>query len=146
MHPQTPTAEVRRLRLQYKRGTISQAQYDAGIAAHIGYAIGMQEALGVDVLVHGEAERTDMVGLDTRPGACSAPLRAIRFSPCRASHHAHQHLHPALCLPPQVEYFGQSLEGMWFSENGWVQVRPALNRPCSCPCPLPVLISYKHAC
>lgn len=31
------------------------------MAAQIGFAIGVQEALGVDVLVHGEAERTDMV-------------------------------------------------------------------------------------
>lgn len=56
------TAEVRRLRTQLKRGTITQEQYDAAIAGHIGFAIGMQEALEVDVYVHGEFERTDMVG------------------------------------------------------------------------------------
>lgn len=50
-----------------------------------------QEALGLDVLVHGESERTDM-----------------------------------------VEYFGVQLDGMWFTEAGWVQsygsrcVRPPL--------------------
>ncbi|GFH22837.1 cobalamin-independent methionine synthase, partial [Haematococcus lacustris] len=55
------TADVRRLRLQYKQGRLSQAEYERGIASHIGFAIGMQEALGLDVLVHGEAERTDMV-------------------------------------------------------------------------------------
>jgi methionine synthase II (cobalamin-independent) len=31
------------------------------ISAHIGFAIGMQEALDMDVLVHGEPERTDVV-------------------------------------------------------------------------------------
>lgn len=30
------------------------------MAAEIGFAIGAQEALGLDVLVHGEPERTDM--------------------------------------------------------------------------------------
>jgi 5-methyltetrahydropteroyltriglutamate--homocysteine methyltransferase len=42
--------------------------------------IGIQEALGLDILVHGEPERTDM-----------------------------------------VEFFGQQLDGMLFSKNGWVQ-------------------------
>ena len=31
------------------------------MAAHLGMAVGVQEALGLDVLVHGEAERSDMV-------------------------------------------------------------------------------------
>lgn len=57
--PQTPT--IRRARLQYKKGTISEVEYRERIAAEIGYSIGAQEALGLDVLVHGEAERTDMV-------------------------------------------------------------------------------------
>jgi methionine synthase II (cobalamin-independent) len=52
---------VRRLRAQWLAGTLSDAQYESGIAAHIGYAVGAQEAAGLDVLVHGEAERTDMV-------------------------------------------------------------------------------------
>lgn len=55
------TREVRRLRGRYKRGEITQAEYRAGIDAWIGYAIGVQEGLGLDVLVHGEFERSDMV-------------------------------------------------------------------------------------
>jgi len=57
--PQTPA--IRRARLQYKKGTISEIEYRERIASEIGYSIGAQEALGLDVLVHGEAERTDMV-------------------------------------------------------------------------------------
>ncbi len=56
------SAEVRRLRLQYKQGRISRDAYERAIASHIGYSVGVQEALGLDVLVHGESERTDMVG------------------------------------------------------------------------------------
>jgi methionine synthase II (cobalamin-independent) len=39
----------------------SPDQYRERMAAEIGFCIGAQEALGVDVLVHGEAERSDMV-------------------------------------------------------------------------------------
>jgi len=55
------TVEVRRLRGRYKRGEISQEQYEAGVDAWIGYTIGTQEGMGLDVLVHGEFERSDMV-------------------------------------------------------------------------------------
>ncbi|KAG2448374.1 hypothetical protein HYH02_006956 [Chlamydomonas schloesseri] len=55
------TAEVRRLRQQLKSGKLTQAEYEGLIAGHIAHAVGVQEALGLDVLVHGEAERTDMV-------------------------------------------------------------------------------------
>ncbi len=57
--PQTP--EVRRLRARFNKGEISQAEYEAGIDAFIGYTIGVQDGLGLDMLVHGESERTDMV-------------------------------------------------------------------------------------
>jgi 5-methyltetrahydropteroyltriglutamate--homocysteine methyltransferase len=55
------TAEIRRLRTQWKKGILTKEQYDAAIDQQIAYAIGLQEALGLDILVHGEAERTDMV-------------------------------------------------------------------------------------
>ena len=55
------TAEVRRLRSQYKRGIISEDEYNALIDQQIALAIGIQEGLGLDILVHGESERTDMV-------------------------------------------------------------------------------------
>lgn len=55
------TSEVRKLRAAYKRGEIDQQQYQSGIDAWIAYTIGAQEGLGMDVLVHGEFERSDMV-------------------------------------------------------------------------------------
>ena len=55
------TAEVRRNRDRLKRGEISQEEHDEFIAAEIRKLIAIQEELGLDVLVHGEFERTDMV-------------------------------------------------------------------------------------
>jgi len=57
--PQTP--EVRKLRTQLKKGLITKAAYDAAIDQQIAFVIGIQESLGLDIFVHGEAERTDMV-------------------------------------------------------------------------------------
>lgn len=57
--PQTP--EVRQWRAKYKRGEVSQAEYEAAIDAEIAKCIRIQEEIGLDVLVHGEFERTDMV-------------------------------------------------------------------------------------
>ncbi|GAB4350864.1 MAG: hypothetical protein OHK0047_44810 [Leptolyngbyaceae cyanobacterium] len=57
--PQTP--EVRQLRVKLKRGEITQAEYEAAIDAEIAKCIRLQEEAGLDVLVHGEFERTDMV-------------------------------------------------------------------------------------
>ncbi len=58
-YPQT--AEVRRLRNRLNRGEISEEEYRAGVDAWIAYTVGAQEGLGLDVLVHGEFERSDMV-------------------------------------------------------------------------------------
>ncbi len=55
------TTEIRGLRLDFKKGDIDGASYRTGIAQHIKQAIAEQERLGLDVLVHGEAERNDMV-------------------------------------------------------------------------------------
>lgn len=55
------TTEIRGLRLDFKKGTIDSGHYRIGIAEHIKQAIAEQERLGLDVLVHGEAERNDMV-------------------------------------------------------------------------------------
>jgi 5-methyltetrahydropteroyltriglutamate--homocysteine methyltransferase len=55
------TAEVRRMRRQVETGQISQEDYDQFIERSITDAIARQEALGLDVLVHGEFERNDMV-------------------------------------------------------------------------------------
>ncbi|MBN0889181.1 5-methyltetrahydropteroyltriglutamate--homocysteine S-methyltransferase, partial [Pseudomonas aeruginosa] len=51
----------RGLRLDFKKGNLDASHYRTGIAEHIKQAIVEQERLGLDVLVHGEAERNDMV-------------------------------------------------------------------------------------
>jgi len=55
------TTEVRQLRVRLTRGEIDEPTYQAGIERLIRDAIAWQEAKGLDVLVHGEFERTDMV-------------------------------------------------------------------------------------
>lgn len=55
------THEIRQIRRQYRLGEIDKQQYHEGIYDQIRYAISEQEKLGLDVLVHGEAERNDMV-------------------------------------------------------------------------------------
>lgn len=74
------TREIRRLRAQWKKGSLSTPAYEAAMDQQISFCIGIQEALGLDILVHGEPERTDM-----------------------------------------VEFFAQQMEGMLFTQHGWVQ-------------------------
>ncbi|MFT4926034.1 MAG: 5-methyltetrahydropteroyltriglutamate--homocysteine methyltransferase, partial [Phenylobacterium sp.] len=74
------TNEIRRLRQQWRRKNIDTPTYEAAIKVQIKDTINAQVELGLDVLVHGEPERTDM-----------------------------------------VEYFGELLEGVVISGNGWVQ-------------------------
>jgi 5-methyltetrahydropteroyltriglutamate--homocysteine methyltransferase len=74
------TLEVRKVRKDYKDGKITFSEYKKKIQEFIDYAIKVQEDVGLDILVHGEFERNDM-----------------------------------------VEYFAEMLEGVAFSENGWVQ-------------------------
>lgn len=74
------TAAIRRARADWKKGILSDAQYQAAMDQQIAYCIGIQEALRLDVLVHGEPERTDM-----------------------------------------VEFFGEQMDGILFTQHGWVQ-------------------------
>ncbi len=76
--PQTP--EVRGVRRDYKMGVISESEYVEKMKGFIKECVKIQEDIGLEVLVHGEFERNDM-----------------------------------------VEYFGEQLNGVAFSENGWVQ-------------------------
>ncbi len=55
------TAEVRKARSDYKKGAISEQQYDEFMKNKIKDCIELQEKIGLDVLVHGEFERNDMV-------------------------------------------------------------------------------------
>ncbi|WP_018692834.1 5-methyltetrahydropteroyltriglutamate--homocysteine S-methyltransferase [Algicola sagamiensis] len=76
--PQTKT--IREIRRQWRREEISDETYQAKLKSEVANCIQEQEQLGLDVLVHGEAERNDM-----------------------------------------VEFFAQKMEGITFSEGGWVQ-------------------------
>lgn len=55
------TSAIRASRQAFKQGRIDREQYTADMRAEIAHVIHEQEALGLDVLVHGEAERNDMV-------------------------------------------------------------------------------------
>lgn len=55
------TSEIRRVRRSYLKGELGGKAYQAAMRREIAQAISKQEALGLDVLVHGEPERNDMV-------------------------------------------------------------------------------------
>ncbi|QQD24385.1 5-methyltetrahydropteroyltriglutamate--homocysteine S-methyltransferase [Venatoribacter cucullus] len=74
------TDEVRQLRRRFRAGELDTAAYEQGLEQTLLESLRIQEQIGLDVLVHGEAERTDM-----------------------------------------VEYFGEQLDGIAVTRNGWVQ-------------------------
>lgn len=55
------TTEIRKARAANARGELSDADYEARMREEIASVIALQEELGLDMLVHGEAERNDMV-------------------------------------------------------------------------------------
>ena len=55
------TVEVRSWRSKFKKGEITKAEYTNLLKGEIGRTIRKQEEIGLDVLVHGESERNDMV-------------------------------------------------------------------------------------
>ncbi|CAE6700301.1 5-methyltetrahydropteroyltriglutamate--homocysteine methyltransferase [Paraburkholderia aspalathi] len=55
------TAEIRQARSQFKSGELDEVGYKTVMQHEIARSVQEQEALGLDVLVHGEAERNDMV-------------------------------------------------------------------------------------
>lgn len=57
--PQTP--ELRKARAAWREGTLSNDDYEAALRDEIARVVTLQEELGLDVLVHGEPERDDMV-------------------------------------------------------------------------------------
>ncbi|MFK3978943.1 5-methyltetrahydropteroyltriglutamate--homocysteine S-methyltransferase [Micromonospora sp. NPDC050397] len=57
--PQTP--ELRRARAAHRAGRLDDAGYTERMRAEVAHVIALQERLGLDVLVHGEPERNDMV-------------------------------------------------------------------------------------
>lgn len=55
------TAEIRALRRDWKSGALTDSAYENAIRKEIEEVIRFQEKVGLDVLVHGEPERNDMV-------------------------------------------------------------------------------------
>src|SRR5690606_16846637 len=55
------TQELRALRRDWKAGVVGDSAYEQAIRAEIEQVIRFQEEIGLDVLVHGEPERNDMV-------------------------------------------------------------------------------------
>ncbi len=55
------TAEVRKARADFKAGKISTAEYEKFVQEETARCVAFQEEIGLDVLVHGEFERNDMV-------------------------------------------------------------------------------------
>ena len=53
--------DLRKIRMRYRQGNISGVEYDEYIKNKISDLIKLQETIGLDVLAHGEFERTDMV-------------------------------------------------------------------------------------
>lgn len=55
------TTEIRKARADHRAGTLTDAQYVDALKDEVRQVIELQERLGLDVLVHGEPERNDMV-------------------------------------------------------------------------------------
>ena len=55
------TGELRKTRERFRKGEMTREQYDAYVRDEIAKVIRLQEEIGLDVLVHGEFERSDMV-------------------------------------------------------------------------------------
>ncbi len=55
------TTEIRKTRLDFKKGNIDKAQYEEAMQQEIRHVVDEQDKLGLDVYVHGEPERNDMV-------------------------------------------------------------------------------------
>ncbi|WP_232666214.1 5-methyltetrahydropteroyltriglutamate--homocysteine S-methyltransferase [Pseudonocardia sp. TRM90224] len=55
------TAQIRKDRAAHRSGTLDDAAYESRMRAEIERVIRLQEEIGLDVLVHGEPERNDMV-------------------------------------------------------------------------------------
>ncbi|RYZ05625.1 MAG: 5-methyltetrahydropteroyltriglutamate--homocysteine S-methyltransferase [Myxococcales bacterium] len=55
------TNQIRKFRSDFRAGSLGQAEYEQRMREEIQHAVREQEELGLDVLVHGEAERNDMV-------------------------------------------------------------------------------------
>lgn len=89
--PQTP--EIRKARADYRAGTLHQAAYRDAMHEAIQQAIRKQEDWGLDVLVHGEPERNDMVEY------FGEQLEGFAFT-----HHGWVQSYGSRCVKPPIIY------------------------------------------
>ena len=61
MHFLQQTSEIRQARAKLGKGEITQEQYEDFIKKEIEFVVRFQEKISLDILVHGEPERNDMV-------------------------------------------------------------------------------------
>jgi methionine synthase II (cobalamin-independent) len=73
------TAAIRKARADLKAGRASAAEHERLMDCFISEVIGVQEGLGIDVLVHGEPERSDMCA-PTRWCCCSCSCCCLHMS------------------------------------------------------------------
>ena len=87
------TAAIRHARGELRRGALSEAQYRERIRAEIRDAVARQERIGLDVLVHGEAERNDMV-----------QYFAEQLDGCAVTGHGWVQSYGSRCVKPPIIY------------------------------------------
>jgi hypothetical protein len=97
--------QVRRLRTLLRNGSLSRVDYERLIDQQVAFAIGVQEAVGIDVLVHGEPEvGMDCCACSTERGSVVLQLcvHAVLLGPtagCRAGNRAlASFVRPAICV------------------------------------------------
>ncbi len=86
------TLEVREARAQFKSGKLSESDYEAFLKAETERCVRTQEEIGLDVLVHGEFERNDMVEYfgEQLDGFIFTQARLgteLRITLCQTTHH-----------------------------------------------------------
>ena len=87
------TAEVRSWRARLKAGKLTEAEYEANVQAETKRCIEWQERCGLDVLVDGEFDRTDMV-----------EFFASRFTGCLVTQNGWVQSYGSRCVKPGIVY------------------------------------------
>ena len=87
------TTEVRKARAAHKAGKLGHAAYETAMRAEIERVVRLQEDLGLDVLVHGEPERNDMV-----------QYFAERLAGFAATEHGWVQSYGSRCVRPPILY------------------------------------------
>jgi len=87
------TQEIRRLRARLRKGEIDRQGYEEALEREIAAAVKWQEEAGLDVLVHGEFERTDMV-----------EFFADKLEGCGFTRHGWVQSYGSRCVKPPVIY------------------------------------------